>query len=153
MKLWGWWRKEPAQQPAAAEPVPDEPRYLEQKHEPRADAEATAALRQGAMPSVTETVRSLGPEDFKNVSNMPCFRPAILTGVGIGVVSGAIIYLTRKSGQRAMNWAMTGFVVGSTLSWEQCRFRRRQGKLNVTEARRVYANKDASASKETPQGN
>ena len=46
---------------------------------------------------------------------------------------------------RAMNWAMAGFLIGSTVSWEQCRFKIRQEKKSQAMAREIYKNQGGNA--------
>ena len=73
-------------------------------------------------------VGSIQPSDFGKLHEMPCFREAILTGGAVGGVVFAVLVTTRSAVPRALNWGVGGFLVGATVSWEQCRFKLRQEK-------------------------
>lgn len=144
MKLWGWWRKDnPAAKTSEVAPAKDDsPQFLEDR-EPKFDdnVETAAALRKAANPGIIETAKKITIEDFKNINSIPCFRQAIMTGVGIGGVTGLVLIISRRP-SNAANWAMGGFLLGSVVSWEQCRFRMREGKKSMQKARDVYRHKE-----------
>lgn len=50
----------------------------------------------------------------------------------------AVLITTRSAVPRAINWTMGGFLVGSTVSWEQCRFALRQEKMEQKRAQEMY---------------
>lgn len=90
-------------------------------------------------------VSSLKPADFAKLHQIPCFRESILTGGTVGGVVFAVLVSTRSAMPRAMNWAMAGFLIGSTVSWEQCRFKIRQEKKSQAMAREIYKNQGGNA--------
>lgn len=79
--------------------------------------------------------------DFSKMSDVPCFRKAMLTGGAIAFVAFGVLTSTRSPLKRAMNWAVAGFSIGAVGSWEQCRFKIRQEKKNQQMAREIYRRK------------
>lgn len=73
---------------------------------------------------------------------MPCFREAGLTGFSALGVLGAAVFLAQKSPAKAANWAVGGFLVGSTVAWEQCRSQRRKEMAFAQQAKQTVANKE-----------
>lgn len=88
--------------------------------------------------ALQQAVTSIQPADFSQLHQMPCFRRAILTGGAVGGVMFAVLVTTRSALPRAINWTMGGFLVGSTVSWEQCRFALRQEKMEQRRAQEMY---------------
>lgn len=87
---------------------------------------------------LSRAVGSIQPSDFGKLHEIPCFREAILTGGAVGGVVFAVLVTTRSPIPRALNWSIGGFLVGATVSWEQCRFKLRQEKKNQLMAREMY---------------
>lgn len=136
VKLWGWWKKD--SQTSDPIPAPESAQFLEDRPPKfEDDVESAAALRKAANPSIVDTAKKIGIEDFKNINNIPCFRQAIMTGFSIGAVTALVLYVSRRP-TKAANWGMGGFLLGSVVSWEQCRFRMREGKKSMQKAREVY---------------
>lgn len=95
-------------------------------------------------------VGSIQPSDFGKLHEMPCFREAILTGGAVGGVVFAVLVTTRSAVPRALNWGVGGFLVGATVSWEQCRFKLRQEKKNQLMAREMYRRQNGGGSGPVP---
>lgn len=139
MKLWGWWKDDKKPGP----PEPSEPQMLDDLPPKFEDnAEQKMKEQQLARLSLSQTINKLGVDDFTNLPQVPCFRNAMLTGMGMGLTAGAVIFVSRRSVSRATNWLFGGFLVGSIVSWEQCRFRMLRGKRNVRQAQEVYKHKE-----------
>ncbi|KAF5102894.1 hypothetical protein D0Z00_000152 [Geotrichum galactomycetum] len=128
--------------PAPVAPQQKQPQFLEDLP-PKFD-DHTMLPAGGAPGTPTEggllkqAVGSIQPSDFGKLHEMPCFREAILTGGAVGGVVFAVMVTTRSPVPRALNWAVGGFLVGATVSWEQCRFKVRQEKKNQLMAREMY---------------
>lgn len=88
--------------------------------------------------NLQKVVSSFSTSDISKLHAMPCFRSAILTGGAVGGVVLAVLITTRSAVPRALNWGMAGFLIGSTVSWEQCRFKVRQEKKEQRMAREMY---------------
>lgn len=135
VKLWGWWKSDPKTSVPA--PAPESQLLEDRPPKFEDDVESAAALRRAANPTVIDTVKKIGIDDFKNINSIPCFRQAIMTGVSIGAVTGLVLYVSRRP-SKAAHWGMGGFLLGSVVSWEQCRFRMHEGKKSMQKAREVY---------------
>lgn len=100
----------------------------------------------GAKPNnlpIKEAITSIKTDDFKfgNLVSIPCFRTALLTGISSMGVLGTMIFIFQKSPRKASNWAVGGFFLGSTFSWEQCRYKRRKEFEFAEKARETVARK------------
>jgi len=91
-----------------------------------------------------QAVDSIKPEEFSFQAfvKIPCFREALMTGISSLAVLGTIIFIAQKSPKKATNWAFGGFLLGSTVSWEQCRSKRRKEMEFAAKARETVANKE-----------
>lgn len=91
-----------------------------------------------------EAVESIKADDFSfsRLSQMPCFREAGLTGLSAMAVLGSVVFLVQKSPSKAANWAVGGLLLGSTVSWEQCRSQRRKEMAFAAKARETVAAKE-----------
>lgn len=89
-------------------------------------------------PKLSKVLQSIGVDDFKNVTQMACFRDAFLTGLGIGATVGVISIASRRSGSSAFNWGFGSFIVGTVVSWEQCRVRMYKSRMNMRMAQNAY---------------
>lgn len=95
----------------------------------------------GERPNILKkVVTSIQPEDFTKLHQIPCFREAMLTGGAVGGVVFAVLITTRSAIPRAMNWGMAGFLIGASVSWEQCRWKLRQEKKEQRMAQEMYRN-------------
>lgn len=144
MKLWGWWRREPDSKPESDDSKPQMLEDLPPKFHD--DVEKAQRAQELARPRLSQVLSSLSLQDFQHISEIPCFRNAILTGLGMGTVAGGVIFVSKRSASRTVNWTLTGFLIGSIMSWEQCRFRMKRGKRNMQHAQELY--KSSSAEKE-----
>jgi cytochrome c oxidase assembly protein subunit 20 len=144
--------------PAPAAPQQKQPQFLEDLP-PKFEDHTT--LPAGGVPGasasgsaegglLTNAVRSIQPSDFGKLHEMPCFREAILTGGAVGGVVFAVMITTRSAVPRAFNWAVGGLLVGSIVSWEQCRFKLRQEKKNQLMAREMYRRQNGGGSGPVP---
>lgn len=139
MKLWGWWNKEKKielSEPSEPQLLDDLPPKFEDYAEQKIKEEQLAGL------SLSQTLNKIGVEDFVNLPQVPCFRNAMLTGMGMGLTVGAVTFASRRSVSRATNWLFGGFLVGSIVSWEQCRFRMMRSKRNVRHAQEVLKHRE-----------
>jgi cytochrome c oxidase assembly protein subunit 20 len=93
---------------------------------------------------IKEAVNKISLESFKfdNLVKIPCFREAGLTGLSALGVLGTIIFIAQKSPAKAANWGVGGFLLGSTVSWEQCRSKRRRELAFAATARETVAAKE-----------
>lgn len=138
MRIWGWWRKdeskptEPDSKPQMLEDLP--PKFED-------NVEDAVKTQERARPSLRRALKSISTDDFKSMPQMPCFRTAMLTGMGMGIVAGTVVLVARRSTSRAVNWMCGGFAVGSVVTWEQCRFRINRSKRNVQQAQEVWRHK------------
>lgn len=93
---------------------------------------------------IKQAMESIKTEDFtfSNLVKMPCFREAGLTGLSALGVLGTVVFLVQKSPKKAVNWAVGGFLLGSCVSWEQCRSQRRKELAFAAKARETVAAKE-----------
>jgi cytochrome c oxidase assembly protein subunit 20 len=110
------------------------------------DAVLAAEHRNQARPSLKKAWETVQWDDFKRVNSIPCFRQGIVTGAGVGAVVFAVLVSTRSSVSRGLNWGMGGFLLGSTVAWEQCRYRIRQSRKNAEIAKRLVRDKEHNPS-------
>jgi len=68
---------------------------------------------------VREATKRLSFSDFSRISEMPCVRSSLLTGIASGVGVGIIRGVSARPFV-ASNWAMSTFLVISTGSWMLC---------------------------------
>ena len=137
MKLWGWWRRdEPPKQPEKPQMLDDLPPKFDD------DVEGAQKAQQLVRPKLSQILQSLSWQDFQQIPQMPCFRNAMLTGFGMGGVAGVVTLVSRRNVTRTLNWSLMGFLVGSIVSWEQCRFRLMRGKRNMRHAQELYRHKE-----------
>lgn len=134
MKLWKWWKKDEPE----AEPAKEAPRLLEDQQQPEEPENNPSQPEGGINMGYRSVFRHIGWNDFKGVDQIPCFRQALLTGFSMGAVTGVVMYGVRRNGSKALNWAFAGFLGGSIISWEQCRFRIHQSKMNIRGAKEMY---------------
>ncbi|KAH3675558.1 hypothetical protein WICMUC_002647 [Wickerhamomyces mucosus] len=95
-------------------------------------------------PMVKQAINSISLSDFQfsNLVKIPCFRDAGLTGLSSMFVLGSIIFITQKSVPKAINWSIGGLLLGSTISWEQCRSKRRREFEFTQKAKDLVAQKE-----------
>lgn len=135
MKWWKWWKKDESDsQPneGGSKLLEDYQDFEEINEQAALDAQNTINM------GYRSVFQHIGWEDFKAVNEIPCFRQAILTGAAMGAVTGLVMYAVRRNGSKAVNWSFVGFLGGSVVSWEQCRFRVYQGKRNIQGAKEMY---------------
>lgn len=91
-----------------------------------------------------QAVESIKVEDFafSSLVRIPCLREALMTGISSLGVLGTIIFIAQKSPTKAANWGVGGFLLGSTVSWEQCRSKRRKEQAFAAKARETVAKKE-----------
>lgn len=147
---WGWFGNktklttaEPKEEPKLLEDIPpkfeDDVEAIDERRKPRRKDGKTDLLtmQQQEQPNVLKSaVNMVKPSDFVTApQRIPCFSQALSTGGVISAMSFAILSVSsyRSTGNwknvrylKSMNWAMVGFLVGSIVSWEQCRFKHRQ---------------------------
>lgn len=101
--------------------------------------EDTAPMQSPSSTSLMAALQSLGRKDFtvENYISMPCFREALLTGFQSMSVLGAVTFLIHKNPSRSLNWAVSGFFLGSVVGWEQCRSIRRRSFQTVEAAKQA----------------
>jgi len=68
---------------------------------------------------IREATKRLSFSDFSHISEMPCVRSSLLTGIASGVGVGMIRGVSARPFV-ASNWAMATFLVISTGSWMVC---------------------------------
>lgn len=93
---------------------------------------------------IKEAVNSISLSDFhfQNLVRIPCFREAALTGLSALGVLGAAVFVAQKSPAKAANWGVGGFLLGSTVAWEQCRSHRRKELAFAQQAKQTVASKE-----------
>jgi cytochrome c oxidase assembly protein subunit 20 len=91
-----------------------------------------------------QAVDSIKTDDFKfdSLVKMPCFREAGLTGLSALGVLSTVVFVVQKSPTKAVNWGIGGLLLGSTVSWEQCRSQRRKEMAFAARARETVASKE-----------
>lgn len=87
---------------------------------------------------------SIKIEDFRfeKLLSIPCFRDAGMAGFSSLFVLGSIVFLYHKNPVKAANWGVGGFLLGSIISWEQCRFKRRRSFQTAQLAKNIVAAKE-----------
>lgn len=121
-------------------PQPKEQQLLLEDTEPRFNngpANPNQLPIQQAMDRITVESFTLS-----SLAKMPCFREAGLTGLSAMGVLGMVVFLVQKSPSKAANWAVGGLLLGSTVSWEQCRSKRRKEFAFTAQARETVAAKE-----------
>ncbi|VVT53103.1 uncharacterized protein SAPINGB_P003405 [Magnusiomyces paraingens] len=114
---------------------------------PSSAAMAAAAAQYDPNKSMfTQALGTVQASDFGQLSNIPCFRKAMLTGGAVGAVAFGVLVTARWPARRALNWAVGGFIIGSIGSWEQCRFQMRRERKNTEMAREIYRNRQSANS-------
>jgi hypothetical protein len=97
-------------------------------------------------PTVSGTLQNLRFEDFLNSTRLPCLQNAFLTGWIAGLGSGVLHYLRFKRLRSASNWGVVLFGLGSSLSWEYCRYQRRLMQIQLDNMAVELNQKKASSS-------
>ncbi|AOW02576.1 hypothetical protein B0I72DRAFT_18240 [Yarrowia lipolytica] len=92
---------------------------------------------------VSNVVSQIGVNDFKTVTQIPCFRDAMITGFITGGSVLGVMLSMRRSTLSAANWAIGGFTIGAVAKWEMCRYNRKQSFENAALAHQVYAKRKA----------
>ncbi|KAI9027177.1 hypothetical protein CLU79DRAFT_740690, partial [Phycomyces nitens] len=77
-------------------------------------------------PRVSEALKTVKIEDFKDVPKIPCARNSLLYGMGSGIGVGAIRYMMKQRIPTAANWAVGVFCGVSAISFELCQMARKQ---------------------------
>lgn len=93
---------------------------------------------------IKQAVDSIKTDDFsfQSLVKIPCLREALMTGISSLGVLGTIIFIAQKSPTKAANWGVGGFLLGSAVSWEQCRSKRRKEQAFAAKARETVAAKE-----------
>ncbi|CAN6600074.1 hypothetical protein TRVA0_001S08328 [Trichomonascus vanleenenianus] len=86
---------------------------------------------------ITDALKTVKLEDFTKVNEIPCMRRAILTAGAMTGITYAVMFATKRNVRKAANWSMMAFLVGSVVTWEQCRHKFRQAEA----ARLLYEKK------------
>ncbi|TVY80626.1 Cytochrome c oxidase protein [Lachnellula suecica] len=96
-------------------------------------------------PKLSEAVKTVRIEDFKQVHMYPCVRESLLTGIGGGFGVGAVraIWGRSRSIPKAANWAVGTFVFLSLGSYEFCQYRRMLEKSHMKRAVEIIDKKKA----------
>lgn len=116
-----------------------------------AKKEISESLRQQHADQMFEKAfTSIKATDFKHVNSIPCFRQGMLAGIGMGGVVAAVMITMRQPLSKGLNWGMAGFLLGSVVSWEQCRYKIRVERRNTEMAKRMYREKDSQQTTEQP---
>lgn len=92
---------------------------------------------------VSNVVGQIGVNDFKTVTQIPCFRDAMITGFITGGSVLGVMLSMRRSTLSAANWSIGGFLIGCVGKWEMCRYNRKQSFENAALAHQVYAKRKA----------
>lgn len=147
MKLWGWWRKDDNKKKEEAEPtlLEDLPPAFEDHSAKKPNIEDLK------LPSLSQTVGNIGVEDFKQLPQIPCFRNAMLTGLGIGATAASVMFVSKRVVSRSVNWGVGGFIIGSIITWEQCRFRMYRSRRNVEKAKALYRHRGENEGEGEPK--
>ncbi|POR36139.1 Cytochrome c oxidase protein 20, mitochondrial [Tolypocladium paradoxum] len=108
-----------------------------------------------ARPTITDAVSMIKKEDFANVASTPCARQGFLTGIASGAGLGGLKFVLHGNANKAANWAVGMFVLGSVASYEYCQYQRRSERTQmkrhievVSENRREQARKAAEEKRE-----
>lgn len=110
-----------------------------------AKREISESLKQQHADQMFEkAVQSIKMDDFKKVNSIPCFRQGMLAGLGMGGVVAAVMVTMRRPVSSSLNWGMAGFLCGSVISWEHCRYKIRVEKRNTEMAKRMYREKSSA---------
>ncbi|KYK54848.1 hypothetical protein DCS_06809 [Drechmeria coniospora] len=119
------------------------------------EAQEAGTAAANARPTISEAVSMIKTEDFATVATTPCARQGFLAGIASGAGLGGLKFVLHGNATKAANWAVGFFLLGSTLSYEYCQYRRRAERIQmkrhievVSENRRELARKAAEKQRE-----
>jgi len=95
------------------------------------------------VPKLTDAVKTIRMEDFKEVYKYPCARESLLTGIGGGFGVGGVRALLGASVPKAANWAVGTFVFAAFASYEFCLYKRQIEKAHMKRAVEIIDRKKA----------
>ncbi|KAI5842528.1 hypothetical protein DFP73DRAFT_595888 [Morchella snyderi] len=101
-----------------------------------------------AQATLTDAVKSISMEDFKNVHMQPCVRNSLLYGIGTGFAFGGLRLVLGASVPRAANWAAGTFAGASLMTYEFCQFRRHREKAGMQRAIEIIDRRKAEREKQ-----
>ncbi|CAG7852784.1 Cytochrome c oxidase protein 20, mitochondrial {ECO:0000256/PIRNR:PIRNR007871} [Serendipita indica DSM 11827] len=96
-------------QPAKPSSTPDEP-----------PSRLAGATRNATFSEWWQAAKTIRPDDFRNIEQVPCARQSLMYGIAGGTAIGCTRYLTSNP-RIASNWAVASFVLISAFSWRRCR--------------------------------
>lgn len=70
-------------------------------------------------------------QDFKNLHQIPCVRPAFLYGISSGFILAGVQFVLGASVRKATSWAMGSFIGVSVLVFEGCHLQREREKERI----------------------
>ena len=91
--------------------------------------------------SYITALRTVSLSDFKTVGQTPCFRDAMLPGIGGGMGLGALRFVVGGSMWKGMNYAAAGFMGISVVMYQVCQRRRAYDKEGIRQAVKVLDEK------------
>lgn len=65
--------------------------------------------------------KKMSQESLKDLYNIPCFRNALMWGIGMGLMIGGHRYRNTRNVVKAVDWSVKSFVGVSTGAWIICR--------------------------------
>lgn len=121
-----------------SQPIHKKPRVF--IHRPSEDPdEETSAYNNTSYISALRTVSPY--EDLKKVHQTPCFRDAMLPGIGGGMGIGVVRMVIGGSVLKGVNWASGSFLLVSFGMYQICQRRRRSEKEGIRKAVKVLDEK------------
>ncbi|KAH8687112.1 hypothetical protein BGZ60DRAFT_425039 [Tricladium varicosporioides] len=94
-------------------------------------------------PGLTDAIKTVRFEDFKQVHMYPCVRESLLTGIAGGFGMGGIRALWGAPIPKAANWAVGTFIFASFANYEFCQYRRMLEKSHMKRAVEIIDRKKA----------
>ncbi|RDL32669.1 Cytochrome c oxidase protein 20, mitochondrial [Venustampulla echinocandica] len=95
------------------------------------------------MPTLSEGIKTVRLEDFKQMYMYPCVRESLLMGIGGGFGMGGIRALWGARIPKAANWAVGTFIFAAFANYEFCQYRRMIEKAHMKRAVEIIDRKKA----------
>ncbi|TVY43152.1 Cytochrome c oxidase protein 20, mitochondrial [Lachnellula occidentalis] len=109
---------------------------------PEGSGQNTAGRPQN--PNLTDAVKTVRIQDFKQVYMYPCVRESLLTGIGGGFAMGFIRAICRAPIPKAANWAVGTFAFAALANYEFCNHKRMLEKSHMKRAVEIIDRKKAA---------
>ncbi|KAK7954095.1 hypothetical protein PG996_014981 [Apiospora saccharicola] len=102
-------------------------------------------------PTITEGLKTIKPDDWFKIHQIPCAREGFMTGIATGFVTGFGRLIAGGRIPKALNWGVGGFLISSLAGWEYCQSVRRQEKAAMARVVEVMDRKKAEKWKQAEE--